>query len=288
MDEPTSGLDARAATIVMRTVRNTVDTGRTVVCTIHQPSIDIFDAFDELLLLKRGGEEIYVGPLGRHCSQLIRYFETINGVQRIREGYNPATWMLEITSEAQEGALGIDFAEVYRNSELYRRNKALIQELSKPAPGSKDLYFPTAPTAPNSNITYTILQKIYQGYGVISKPLTEMLKKDAFKWSHEAEMDFAQLKSALFINPQNPLRPSSIAQLSSSAADQRFWRIDDNEALGLTTMLFAHNIRSYQRLASPDRRWKVLMEKMVDFNPISSRICCPKIGEGRSSKLPEP
>jgi len=29
-------------------VRNTVDTGRTVVCTIHQPSIDIFDAFDEV------------------------------------------------------------------------------------------------------------------------------------------------------------------------------------------------------------------------------------------------
>lgn len=48
MDEPTSGLDARAAAIVMRTVRNTVDTGRTVVCTIHQPSIDIFDSFDEV------------------------------------------------------------------------------------------------------------------------------------------------------------------------------------------------------------------------------------------------
>jgi ABC-type multidrug transport system ATPase subunit len=48
MDEPTSGLDARAAAIVMRAVRNTVNTGRTVVCTIHQPSIDIFEAFDEV------------------------------------------------------------------------------------------------------------------------------------------------------------------------------------------------------------------------------------------------
>ncbi|XP_027085587.2 pleiotropic drug resistance protein 1 [Coffea arabica] len=143
MDEPTSGLDARAAAIVMRTVRNTVDTGRTVVCTIHQPSIDIFDAFDELVLLKRGGEEIYVGQLGPHSFQLIKYFEEINGVSKIKDGYNPATWMLEVTSVAQEAALGIDFAEVYKSSELYRRNKALIKELSSPAPGSKELYFRT-------------------------------------------------------------------------------------------------------------------------------------------------
>ncbi|KAF7843299.1 pleiotropic drug resistance protein 1-like [Senna tora] len=143
MDEPTSGLDARAAAIVMRTVRNTVDTGRTVVCTIHQPSIDIFEAFDELLLLKRGGQEIYAGPLGRHSSHLIKYFESIEGVSKIKDGYNPATWMLEMTTQAQEMALGVDFADLYKNSELYRRNKALIEELSKPSPGSKDLYFPT-------------------------------------------------------------------------------------------------------------------------------------------------
>ena len=52
MDEPTSGLDARAAAIVMRTVKNTVETGRTVVCTIHQPSIDIFESFDEVRNIK--------------------------------------------------------------------------------------------------------------------------------------------------------------------------------------------------------------------------------------------
>nr|CAD1823988.1 unnamed protein product [Ananas comosus var. bracteatus] len=143
MDEPTSGLDARAAAIVMRTVRNTVDTGRTVVCTIHQPSIDIFDAFDELFVMKRGGEEIYVGPLGHHSSHLIKYFEGIEGVSKIKDGYNPATWMLEVTTPAQEEILGVNFGEIYKNSELYQRNRSLIKELSTPQSGSSDLYFPT-------------------------------------------------------------------------------------------------------------------------------------------------
>nr|AGT28053.1 pleiotropic drug resistance transporter 1 [Panax ginseng] len=143
MDEPTSGLDARAAAIVMRTVRNTVDTGRTVVCTIHQPSIDIFEAFDELFLMKRGGLELYAGPVGRQSCELIKYFEDIEGISKIKDGYNPATWMLEVTTSAQEMVLGIDFTEVYRNSNLYRRNKELIKELSTHRSGSKDLYFPT-------------------------------------------------------------------------------------------------------------------------------------------------
>jgi len=48
MDEPTPGLDARSVTIVMRTMRNIVNAGRTIVCTIHQPSIDILESFDEV------------------------------------------------------------------------------------------------------------------------------------------------------------------------------------------------------------------------------------------------
>ncbi|KAK9939886.1 hypothetical protein M0R45_016566 [Rubus argutus] len=143
MDEPTSGLDARAAAIVMRTVRNTVDTGRTVVCTIHQPSIDIFEAFDELFLMKRGGQVTYAGPLGRQSHKLVEYFEAIPGVTKIKEGYNPATWMLEVSSAAIETQLNIDFAEIYANSDLYKRNQELIKELSTPQPGTKDLYFPT-------------------------------------------------------------------------------------------------------------------------------------------------
>ncbi|KAK2971133.1 hypothetical protein RJ640_008557 [Escallonia rubra] len=143
MDEPTSGLDARAAAIVMRTVRNTVDTGRTVVCTIHQPSIDIFEAFDELLLMKRGGQVIYSGPLGRNSKKVIAYFEEIPGVPKIKEKYNPATWMLEVSSVAAEAQLGIEFAQHYKASTLNQKNMALVKELSTPPPGAKDLYFPT-------------------------------------------------------------------------------------------------------------------------------------------------
>ncbi|WMV55883.1 hypothetical protein MTR67_049268 [Solanum verrucosum] len=143
MDEPTSGLDARAAAIVMRTVRKTVDTGRTVVCTIHQPSIDIFEAFDELLLMKRGGQVIYAGPLGARSTTMVEYFEAIRGVTKIRECDNPATWMLDVSSSSMETKLDVDFAEVYAKSDLYQRNQLLIKELSTPAPRSEDLYFPT-------------------------------------------------------------------------------------------------------------------------------------------------
>ncbi|KAG6408667.1 hypothetical protein SASPL_131685 [Salvia splendens] len=115
MDEPTTGLDARAAAIVMRAVRNVANTGRTIVCTIHQPSIDIFEAFDE----------------------------AIPGVEKIRDNYNPAAWMLEVTSTSSEAELGLDFAEIYKKSSLHESNKELANKLSIPPAGSKDLHFST-------------------------------------------------------------------------------------------------------------------------------------------------
>ncbi|KAL8061438.1 hypothetical protein ABFX02_02G086500 [Erythranthe guttata] len=143
MDEPTTGLDARAAAIVMRAVKNVANTGRTIVCTIHQPSIDIFEAFDELLLLKAGGRMIYCGPLGENSSKVIEYFEAISGVPKIRDNYNPATWMLEVTSASSEGELAIDFADTYKNSALHEQNKELVRKMSVPPSGSEDLHFPT-------------------------------------------------------------------------------------------------------------------------------------------------
>ncbi|KAJ7951715.1 Pleiotropic drug resistance ABC transporter [Quillaja saponaria] len=143
MDEPTSGLDARAAAIVMRTVRNTVDTGRTVVCTIHQPSTDIFEAFDELLLMKRGGQVIYSGPLGHNSKNVVEYFEAVPGVTKIRYKQNPAAWMLEASSVSNEVRLGTDFADHYRASPLYQQTKTLVKELRIPPEGGEDLHFPT-------------------------------------------------------------------------------------------------------------------------------------------------
>ncbi|GLJ08413.1 hypothetical protein SUGI_0088240 [Cryptomeria japonica] len=124
-------------------LRNIVNTGRTIVCTIHQPSIDIFESFDELLLMKRGGQIIYAGPLGQNSNKIIEYFESVPGVPKIKDKYNPATWMLEVSSAASELRLGIDFANNYKKSHLYERNKALVKELSVPVSDTNDLYYRT-------------------------------------------------------------------------------------------------------------------------------------------------
>lgn len=46
--------------------------------------------------------------------------QSIPGVPEIKENYNPATWMLEITMGSIEEQLGLDFAQVYKESQLYK------------------------------------------------------------------------------------------------------------------------------------------------------------------------
>ncbi|KAG5525545.1 hypothetical protein RHGRI_031998 [Rhododendron griersonianum] len=96
----------------------------------------------KLILLKTGGRIIYSGPLGQHSSNVIKYFEDIPGVPTIKSNYNPATWMLEVTSTSAEAGLGIDFSQVYKNSVLYKNNQALVNSLRIP-PDSKELHFAT-------------------------------------------------------------------------------------------------------------------------------------------------
>ncbi|KAL4527487.1 hypothetical protein Ndes2526B_g08823 [Nannochloris sp. 'desiccata'] len=132
MDEPTSGLDARSAAIVMRAVRNVANGNRTVMVTIHQPSMEIFEAFDQLVLMQRGGRLTYFGPLGVDSSSLIAYLESYEGVQPISASYNPATWMLESTGGSMATtfkAADIDFPDAYLESELRASNLKLMDEL---------------------------------------------------------------------------------------------------------------------------------------------------------------
>jgi hypothetical protein len=72
---PQTGLDARSAMVVMRAIRNVASTGRTVVCTVHQPSAELFFAFDDMLLLAPGGYVVYAGPLGRRAEALVSYLQ---------------------------------------------------------------------------------------------------------------------------------------------------------------------------------------------------------------------
>lgn len=63
LDEPTSGLDATAALEVCAALRGVANLGVTVVAVIHQPRAEIYDSFDDLLLLAPGGHTVYMGPL---------------------------------------------------------------------------------------------------------------------------------------------------------------------------------------------------------------------------------
>lgn len=67
LDEPTSGLSSHDAFQVMQLLRAMADSGKTIVTTIHQPSLDIFKQFDSLIMMGRDkgntpGALVYFGP----------------------------------------------------------------------------------------------------------------------------------------------------------------------------------------------------------------------------------
>lgn len=78
--------------------------------------------FDDLLLMKKGGEVVYHGPLGKNSSQLIDYFES-RGARPIELGDNPANWILRVMQDPQMG----DLAEMYRDS---GERKKLMDDLA--------------------------------------------------------------------------------------------------------------------------------------------------------------
>ncbi|CAM6086145.1 unnamed protein product [Calypogeia fissa] len=71
LDEPTSGLDSASSFHVIKTLKELGQSGRrTILCSIHQPSSEVFDLFDDLCLLS-DGQQVYYGPL----PQTLAFFE---------------------------------------------------------------------------------------------------------------------------------------------------------------------------------------------------------------------
>lgn len=74
LDEPTSGLDSQSSWSIMLLLRKLADHGQAILATIHQPSSELFQTFDRLLLLQKGGKTVYFGDLGKNSQTMLEYF----------------------------------------------------------------------------------------------------------------------------------------------------------------------------------------------------------------------
>ncbi|KAI8142003.1 ABC-2 type transporter-domain-containing protein [Fennellomyces sp. T-0311] len=127
LDEPTSGLDAQSSYNIVRFIRKLADAGWPVLCTIHQPSAILFEHFDHLLLLVRGGRTAYHGEIGKDARIMIDYFES-NGGPTCAPDANPAEYILEVVGAGTAGKATRDWADIWANSP---EAQALEQELEE-------------------------------------------------------------------------------------------------------------------------------------------------------------
>ncbi|RDW64630.1 hypothetical protein BP6252_10281 [Coleophoma cylindrospora] len=124
LDEPTSGLDGQSAFNIVRFLRKLTAAGQAILCTIHQPSALLFESFDVLLLLAKGGRTVYFGQTGQNSSVLLEYF-TRNGAPCGLDA-NPAEHIIDVVSGASGG--GKDWHEMWLASP---EHTAMIEELKQ-------------------------------------------------------------------------------------------------------------------------------------------------------------
>ncbi|KAK1082589.1 ATP-binding cassette transporter snq2 [Friedmanniomyces endolithicus] len=125
LDEPTSGLDSQSAFNVVRFLRKLAAAGQAILCTIHQPNASLFESFDRLLLLQKGGECVYFGDIGRDANVLIDYFHE-NGADCPPDA-NPAEWMLDTIGAGQAARFGSkDWGQIWQESEELQATKEAI------------------------------------------------------------------------------------------------------------------------------------------------------------------
>ena len=83
-------------------LRKLANSGQAIIITIHQPSSQLFELFDRLLLLDHHGRVTYFGDIGKDASTMIGYFER-HGSIRCDPSKNPAEWILNVVSNAEDG-----------------------------------------------------------------------------------------------------------------------------------------------------------------------------------------
>ncbi|XP_044734552.1 protein scarlet [Chrysoperla carnea] len=88
-DEPTTGLDSYSAQKIIQMLNTLASQGKTIICTIHQPSSQIFAMFDQLILLTEGR----IAFMG-HSEQALDFFEK-QGYE-CPKNYNPSDFFIKI------------------------------------------------------------------------------------------------------------------------------------------------------------------------------------------------
>lgn len=93
LDEPTSGLDSQTSRKIISLLKKiAIEKNIIVFCTIHQPSSNIFNLFDQLVILERGNIIYNDNPIN-----LEKYFESIN--KPLKLNANPADSFIRIIEE---------------------------------------------------------------------------------------------------------------------------------------------------------------------------------------------
>lgn len=128
LDEPTSGLDSQSSWAIIQLLRKLALAGQSILCTIHQPSATLFECFDRLLLLKKGGKTVYFGDIGEHSRELLDYFEN-NGARPCHPLENPAEYILEAIGAGATASVDKDWAEVWNNSQKCKNVTEAILEM---------------------------------------------------------------------------------------------------------------------------------------------------------------
>lgn len=130
LDEPTSGLDSQSSWAIVAFLRKLADNGQAILATIHQPSSMLFQEFDRLLFLAKGGRTVYFGNIGTDAKELLRYFES-KGARKCGNSENPAEYMLEIIGAGASGKSRQDWPSIWRESELSENVQEELDQIPK-------------------------------------------------------------------------------------------------------------------------------------------------------------